>query len=416
LRLTIVQYAGDYREAFNRFAGGGKQTYYAQRYSVDFVGRLAQPPHHVSVICAITDEHYDTVLGNGVRAIGAGLRAGFRPSDLLHFVVQTRPTRLCLAFPFVPLLKWADRNGIPTIAILADSFEKRAFLEKARQWRLAYYLNRRSVQWVGNHGISACLSLLKIGVAREKIIPWDWPSSHRPSDYAPRTFQHVGSAKLLYVGSLTEAKGVSDLLRAVALLKKQDLEVQLSVVGRDHDGSMSKLSQSLGLADRVDFLGILPNEDVPTLMRKADIVIVPSRHEYPEGLPLTIYEALSARTPIIASDHPMFRSALVEGKSALIFPAGNEAALAKTILRLLQKPELYASLSINSEETWNSIQLPVKFGDLLAAWLAGEPDKTEWIHDHRLVSGRYDYRIREITSRSDPLIKNATRNGTSPQL
>jgi len=41
-------------------------------------------------------------------------------------------------------------------------------------------------------------------------------------------------------------------------------------------------------------------------MRSADAIVIPSRHEYPEGLPLTIYEALAARTPIVASDHQCF--------------------------------------------------------------------------------------------------------------
>ena len=41
MRLTIVQYAGDYREAFERFERGGRATYQAQRYSVGFVGSLA---------------------------------------------------------------------------------------------------------------------------------------------------------------------------------------------------------------------------------------------------------------------------------------------------------------------------------------------------------------------------------------
>ena len=42
-RLAFGQ-AGDYAEAFDRFAAGGRETYYAQRYTVDFVGRLASRP------------------------------------------------------------------------------------------------------------------------------------------------------------------------------------------------------------------------------------------------------------------------------------------------------------------------------------------------------------------------------------
>ena len=69
----------------------------------------------------------------------------------------------------------------------------------------------------------------------------------------------------------------------------------------------------------------------------------------------------------------MFREALVDNESALIFPAGDVDGLAKTISRILQDAGLYKKLSAKSEESWNRIQLPVRFGDLLEAWLADDP-------------------------------------------
>jgi Glycosyl transferases group 1 len=394
LRLTIVQYAGDYREAFYRFASGGKETYQAQRYSVNFVGSLAQRLDQVAVICALSDELYDDMLANGVRAIGAGLKPGFHPSDLVPVLSRTQPTRLSLTTPMVPLLKWAAANRIRTIVPLADSFQRVGLREALRQRRLAYYLNRPFVEWVGNHGINACLSLLEIGVSPDKVVPWDWPPSHRPSDYPARTSRGGARAELLYVGSVTKAKGVGDLLHATACLQRRGVAARLSIIGSDPDGAMIKLAQDLDLRDSVYFVGTVPNEEIPAAMRAADVVVIPSRHEYPEGLPLTIYEALAARTPIIASDHPMFRGAIVDGESALIFPAGEADALAATIARLFDSPELYADLSERSEAAWHRLQLPVRWGDLLEAWISDDPARTKWLRDHRLLSGRYHERIR----------------------
>jgi glycosyltransferase involved in cell wall biosynthesis len=394
-RLTIVQYTGDYREAFERFARGGKETYHAQRYSLNVVGDLAQRLDQVAVICALSEEKYDAILDNGVRAIGAGLKQGFHPSEVIPYLAKTQPTRLSLTTPMAPLLKWAKTNRIRTIVPLADSFQKSGLRETFRQRRLAYYLNRPFVEWVGNHGINACLSLLDIGVNPEKIVPWDWPPSHRPSDYAVRPLRPGLSSKLLYVGSVTRAKGVGDLLQAMVRLRQLCIDARLSIVGRDPDGSMLALAQSLNLGSSVDFVGVVPNEDIPAAMRAADAVIIPSRHEYPEGLPLTIYEALSARTPIVASDHPMFRGALVSGESAVIFSAGDPDDLANAVGGLLQNPVLYRSLSENSEAAWDRIQLPVTMGKLLESWLADDVAQTEWLRNHRLMSGYYDERIRE---------------------
>jgi glycosyltransferase involved in cell wall biosynthesis len=393
MRLTIVQYAGDYRDAWERFEAGGKATYQAQRYSVGFVAELAQRLDQVAVICALGDEASDVVLPNKVRSINAGLRPGFHPRELVPLLDRTAPDRLVLVTPMMPLLQWARRHRVPTLATLADSFQPGGLRDKVRQRRLAHALNRPNVAWVGNHGIAACLSLLKIGVRADRIIPWDWPPSHKPSDHAPRSRDPSKPFSLVYVGSVSEDKGVGDLLRALHRLKAEGMEPALTVVGRDPDGAMQELAKQLGLGEQVRFAGLVPNEDIPSVMRSADAVVIPSRHEYPEGLPLTIYEALSARTPIIASDHPMFRGALTDDESALVFPARDDGALASAIRRLGADPDLYARLSANSEAAWQALQLPVTWGALIEHWLSGEPEDVAWIRDRRLMSGRYAAQI-----------------------
>jgi glycosyltransferase involved in cell wall biosynthesis len=394
MRLTIVQYAGDYREAFERFASGGKATYQAQRYSVDFVGSLAQRLDQVAVICAVCDEPYDVVLSNKVRAIGAGSKPGFHPRELVPLLARTAPDRLCLTTPMVPLLKWARQNRVRTITAMADYFRKGGPRTRLSNWLAARELNRSNVEWVGNHQIGACLSLLDIGVQADKVVPWDWPPSYRPTDHAPRVRDPSQPLRLAYVGLVDEAKGVGDLLRALQKLHADGLDAFLTVIGRDARNGMAALANSLDLGASVRFAGLIPNEDVPVAMREADAVVIPSRHEYPEGLPLTIYEALAARTPIIASDHPMFLGALIHEQSALIFPGANPDALASAIRRLASDATLYAKLSANSEQAWQALQLPVSFGDLLGKWLSDRPADRIWLNDHRLSSGLYEQQIK----------------------
>jgi glycosyltransferase involved in cell wall biosynthesis len=393
MRLTIVQYAGDYRETWERLEGGGKATYQAQRYSIAFVAGLAAKLEQVAVISAVTEIAYDVVLPNGVRAIGAGLKPGFRPRSMVRVLENTSPDMLVLVTPLVPLLRWAHRNRVRTITTLADSFQAKKFRQAIRNRRLARALNRPHVEWVGNHGIAACLSLISIGVRPDKVIPWDWPASHTPSEYLARAIDRAELLRLVYVGSVTEEKGVGDLLRALQRLKLEGLKPELTIIGRDVDDRMQSLAEQLGLMPQVRFAGVIPNEDVPHVMRDAHIVIIPSRHEYPEGLPLTIYEALSARTPIIASDHPMFRGALTDGVSALIFPASDSGALAKAIHQLATDPALYAALSRNSETAWEALQLPVTWGTLVENWLSNTLADRVWIERHAIASGAYEKQI-----------------------
>jgi glycosyltransferase involved in cell wall biosynthesis len=125
-------------------------------------------------------------------------------------------------------------------------------------------------------------------------------------------------------------------------------------------------------------------------MRDADVVIIPSHHEYPEGCPMTIYEALCSRTPIIASDHPMFQNKLKDGTNALIFPAANAVALANCMEKLLANPELYERLSIDSYNAWKKLQIPVKWADMINRWLDNSPENRQWLFEHRISSGRYN--------------------------
>jgi glycosyltransferase involved in cell wall biosynthesis len=120
-------------------------------------------------------------------------------------------------------------------------------------------------------------------------------------------------------------------------------------------------------------------------MRSADVVVVPSRHEYSEGLPLVIYEALAVRTPLICSDHPAFRGRIGEGEASLTFPERHPAVLADVVDGLLNNPALYAKMSVASSPVWEQLQCPVKYGDLIRRWLHGGPDTERWLAEHSLA-------------------------------
>ena len=124
-------------------------------------------------------------------------------------------------------------------------------------------------------------------------------------------------------------------------------------------------------------------------MRKADLVLIPSRHEYPEGFPMTIYEALCSRTPIIASDHPMFQNFLIHRVNAMIFPAMNSKALAEIIQKVLSDATLYNSLSLAAPEAWKQLQIPVKWADMIHRWLNHSAENQNWLFAHTLASKGY---------------------------
>jgi glycosyltransferase involved in cell wall biosynthesis len=392
MRLLIVQYAGDYRETVRHFAEGGEETYYAQRYSVDTVAELAQKIDGVTVICCRTSEAYDEVLVSGVRVIGGGFDHKIPLRSLVQLIEQQAPTYLILRTPILAVLRWAIRRKIPTIALFADSFSTKGWHNLINNYRFAKALNHRQIEWVGNHNINASKSLRKIGVSPDKIIPYDFIATSTPAEFAPKKLRnHSGEWQLFYIGAMSETKGIGDLLEAVSKLRINRFPVTLRIVGRDQGDFFLNRARELKIDEFVEFLGVMPNHRVVPLMRSADAVVVPSRHEYPDGFPLTIYHALCSRTPLIISDHPMFQTNLKNGLNAMIFSASDSASLAACIEKLLSEQSLYFNLSVASEAAWEQLQIPVKWADMINRWLFSSPENNRWLFDHRLSSGVYDH-------------------------
>jgi len=391
MRLLFVQYAGDYREAFQRFAAGGGETYYAQKYSVDAVTDIAKQIEEVTVLCCMTKEPYNEVLENGVRAIGAGFDKDIQINTLLKLIEEQKPTHLIVRTAKREIFRWAVSKKVRTMALFAESISQRGLRSKLRNYLLADLLNNKQVEWVAAYGLNSAVLFQQIGVKADKIIPWDFIVTETPDSSPPKSLQRYQKDwQLFYIGSMIEAKGVGDVLEALAKLRSKNFPVSLKIAGRDENEYFLNKARQLQIEDCVDFLGLVPNNTVLPLMKEADVVLVPSRHEYPEGFPLAITHSLCARTPIIASDHPMFLDNLKDGLSAMIFPAGNAGALSECIEKLLSNPELYWSLSFASKEAWERLQIPVKWAELINRWIDDSPENKQWLFEHRLSSGQYN--------------------------
>jgi len=192
-----------------------------------------------------------------------------------------------------------------------------------------------------------------------------------------------GPYRVMYAGSVVADKGVTDLLAALAILRRAGLDVRCSLAGLGALDEMKAFARAQGVAEAVEFLGLIENAEVYQRMRDADLVAVPSRKMYTEGFPLTMFEAIASRTPIVCSDHPMFRSNLIDGKSAVVFPSDDPAGLARAVERLLRDPALYRRLSEQAPATWQSLKGPADWRTMLVKW-GTEDDASGWMRSHAL--------------------------------
>jgi glycosyltransferase involved in cell wall biosynthesis len=342
------------------------------------------------VLCCATDAAYDERIGD-LRVVGAGFRTHrFDYSTLIRIAESVRPTHMVLRFPSPQFLRWALDRRLRVLPLLADSFHGGSLRARFQNRSLARALGDARIPWIANHSVNASRSLASLGIAETKIVPYDYVPTVTPDGSSPKTLRTgAPSRTLLFVGALIPSKGAWDCVSALARLPPGLGRVDLRIVGTGDDRGLLRHAGRRRVAHRIQLLGRVEHSRVLDLMRECDAILVPSRHDYPEGLPMTIYEAFCSRTPIIASDHPMFADRVQHHRTGLVFRAGDSAHLARSVATLFRDAELYAALSAASYDAWQRLQLPVKWEDLIRRWLRDGEDDRAYLSRWSLAHGGY---------------------------
>ncbi len=181
------------------------------------------------------------------------------------------------------------------------------------------------------HGADpARVTVIPNGVDGQRFQPGD-PTEARASLHLP------SAPTLLFTGNLTPRKGVDVLLRALAACAPACPTTQLVIVGEGEERvSLQALAQTLGLADRVHFVGFQPHPTLSRWYQAADIFVLPS---WAEGLSISLLEGMAAGRPVVASQPESGAHDAVEpGVTGLLTPYGDVPALAQALTALLERP------------------------------------------------------------------------------
>lgn len=380
--VAIFFYAGDFTDVLRRYASGEQQIYATHGEVALLIHDLRAAGVSVTIYSYLTPQPKDEIPIDGVRVVSLGA-TGDSPGVLAAAVKAVDADTIIAHFAYPELVIAAIGSGKRVFVGMANSYNERGIKQSLRRWRIARLLNNNRIRMITNHCMPSTEHLAHIGVARHKLVPWDVPHRFQPADYQAKTFTPKDCYQVAYAGSIAELKGVGDLIRAMAMLDRQGLTLTASFAGLGEIGAMQALADSLGVGDRVTFRGIIGNDDVFKMFRDADIVAVPSRTAYPEGFPLTMFEALASRSPIICTDHPMFRPVLSDGSNCAVFKSGDVDGFAAAMKRVLTSPALYQQLSDSAEETWSSLRGPADWRTLLTKWVT-EGERSPWLNPHLL--------------------------------
>lgn len=188
------------------------------------------------------------------------------------------------------------------------------------------------------------LTVLYNGVELDRF----YPSPDRDEAEADRA-----GLRLLFAGNLVEHKGLHTAIEALdeILRLRPNQHITLTVAGKghqDYEDRIHKMVWDSGLEPHVNFLGKVPRDHMPALMRGHDVFLLPSTWEEP--LARVLHEAMASGLAVVGTLTGGTGEALIDGLTGLAFDPGDYKTLACRILALADDGDLRSHLSRNARE------------------------------------------------------------------
>ncbi len=146
------------------------------------------------------------------------------------------------------------------------------------------------------------------------------------------------------VARLSPEKSLDDLLRAVAVLRDRGVSVDVVLAG---DGpsrrQLEGLAAQLEIGERVEFIGEVAHEDVPAVLERLDVFVMPSTWE---GFGVAALEASAMELPVVASNIHGIPDVVADGETGILVPPRDPRALADAIERVVRDSGLGRTMGL----------------------------------------------------------------------
>jgi glycosyltransferase involved in cell wall biosynthesis len=237
------------------------------------------------------------------------------------------------------------RRGVPVVLSLYGYDASRLLRDPAWPKRYAWAVRAGMVlvvlcdamkRHLVEHGVPA----EGIRIVRLGLDPSAWTFEPAPAPDRPR---------FVFIGRLSEKKGVADLLSAIDWLKQRNTDAALEIIGEGPlDEALRRQAMRSQLADRVRFHGRLPRERVASVLASATAFVLPSvvaPDGDREGTPIVLMEAQAVGVPCITTAHSGNPEVLAPEASGFVVAEQSPEAIAEAMLRMSAlSPEARRSL------------------------------------------------------------------------
>jgi glycosyltransferase involved in cell wall biosynthesis len=195
---------------------------------------------------------------------------------------------------------------------------------------------------LSNASAIACIGSMAVAAYRERFPGQRLANIPYHCDLEP--FREASSTSespevvFLFCGQMIPRKGIDLLLEAFDRLVEAGAPARLWLVGREADLPTHMEEMSERGRRHVEVLGFQAPDDLPALFGKADVFVLPSRHD---GWGVVVNEALGSGLPLICSDAVgAAHDLVVPEQNGLRVPAGQVGPLREAMARMIDRPKL----------------------------------------------------------------------------
>lgn len=315
---------------------GGAEVHFHETFT-----RIVEAGHHVTLLCSRYPgaEVHEWV--DGIEVIRNGWKLTFNLTvpwfyhrHLAHEAFDIIIEDLNKIPFFLPCF-----TKRPTLALLHHLFGTAVFRETNPIFASYVYLTERLIPAVYRR----CFFEVVSESSRDELIRMGLPSDqitviHNGIDtqlYEPvDVLDQKEAALIVYMGRLKRYKNVDHLIQAMIAVRDAVPDARLCIIGTgDQREALEAMCQTMNLTDAVSFTGFISDQDKVDILRKATVAAFPSDKE---GWGLTVIEANACYTPVVATDVPGLRDAVVDGETGILVPLGDQEALARELIHLIQ--------------------------------------------------------------------------------
>ena len=322
----------------------------AELHLQEIFSRIASRGHKVDLLCSSWPDAPERVNLAGIDVHRVGTRHTFPFVARRYYRSNLAPNRYDVVIEDlnkIPLYTsfWGAKN---VVALVHHLFGATVFREANLLLGSVVWLSERPLSALYRGvpfeavSVSTADDLVARGIPRRCIrVIYNGVDSAR---LTPNAGERSPAPLFVYLGRLKKYKRVDTVIRAFGKLRAPAATLEIAGTG-DYRAALERLVESLGLRDRVKFLGFISEEDKLHLLRRAWASVLASPKE---GWGISNLEAAACGTPVIAADSPGIRESVVNGETGFLVPPDDTDAMAAAMLKIAQSPDLVSSFSVTA--------------------------------------------------------------------